>query len=112
VQDINNLFPPGNTALLQQVEQTLCQNSVLPAINAVVSGQITRASGVTTLVQACLGLIDSAEPKPQGQSAETVFALALGNIILCDKFANSVLEGPLVAGRSALCNVIVPGIPA
>jgi hypothetical protein len=76
----------------------------------VVSGQITRARGVTDLVQACVRLIDGAEPK--AASAETIFELALGNIVLCDKLANTILSGVLIAGRSAICNVIVPGIPA
>jgi hypothetical protein len=75
-----------------------------------VSGQITRARGVIDLVQACIRLIDGAEPK--SGSAQNIFELALGNIILCDKLANTILSGPLVAGRSAICNAIVPGIPA
>jgi hypothetical protein len=110
VSNINSLFPAGNAALLAQVEQKLCQTAVLPAINSVVSGEITRARGVTDLVQACIQLIDGAEPK--AGTAQDIFQLALGNIVLCDKLANTILSGPLIAGRSAICNVIVPGIPA
>ena len=110
VSDINSLFPPGNAALLQQVEQALCQQAVIPAISSVVNGEASRARGVVNLVQACLQLIDGAEPK--AAAAGTIFEFALGNIVLCDKLANTILSGPLVQGRSGICNAIVPAIPA
>jgi hypothetical protein len=65
---------------------------------------------VTDLVQACLQLIDGAEPK--AAAAETIFELALGNLVLCDKLANSILTEPLALGHSGICNAIVPAIPA
>lgn len=83
---------------------------MLPAISSVVSGQVTRARGVVNLVQACLQFIEGAEPK--GVAAQTIFEFALGNIVLCDKLANSILSGNLVLGHSGICNAIVPVIPA
>ena len=69
-----------------------------------VAGQVTRAQGVTQLVQACQKLIDAGEPVV-GTSSDPLatFQLALGNIVLCDKIANSILSGTLVQGSSALC---------
>ena len=61
-------------------------------------------------MQACLQMIDAAEPK--GGMAQQIFEFALGNLVVCDKFSNTVLEGTLVVGRSGICNVVVPGIPA
>lgn len=62
---------------------------------------------MTSLVQSCLQLIDSGEPKvSQGSNAQTVFELALGNLVLCDKLANTFLEGTLTPGRSLLCEAI------
>lgn len=62
------------------------------------------------MIQACVQFIDAAESKTD--PAQIMFELALGNIVLCDKFSNSVLEGPLVQGHSPICNVIIPAIPA
>jgi hypothetical protein len=104
------LFPPGYDALLLQVQTALCQQAVIPIINQVVSGQITRGHGVTTLVQSCLQLIDSGEPAVnQNSDAQTVFLLGLGNIAMCDKLSNSFLEGTLTMGRSELCDAIASG---
>ena len=104
VNGINLLFPPGHQALLQNVQQTFCQGSVYPVIDAIVGGQESRARGVVDLVQACLDGIDSSEIQADtaGSNPSTAFELALGNLLVCNKIANSILE----VGGSELCNVI------
>jgi len=80
---------------------------VIGVINQVVNGQINRATGVVTILQSCLQLIDSGEPQVnQNSNSQTVFELALGNLAMCDKLSNSFLEGTLTAGKSELCEAI------
>jgi len=89
---------------LLQIEQTLCQQAVVPEIDAVVAGEETRAAGVTDLIQTCLQLIDAADVQTDPLLA---FQFALGNLIVCDKIANTVLTEPLTEGQSDLCNAIL-----
>jgi hypothetical protein len=103
--EIDSLFPPGNSALLLQVEQTLCQQAVVPVIDSIVAGEETRATGVTSLIQACLKLIDAADF--QTSDPLLAFQFALGNLLVCDKISNTVLTEPLTEGRSDVCNAIL-----
>jgi hypothetical protein len=112
---IDSFFPPAYVAVLQQVQQNLCEQFVIPQANAVISGQETRAFGVTELIQACISLIDSAEIAPDVATSNplTTFELALGNIVACDKLANSLLTtGEFSTGGSILCNAIDSSVPA
>jgi hypothetical protein len=112
--EVNDLFPSQYVAILQQVEQVLCQQSVIPAVNSVVAGEETRAVGVTDLVQACLQLIGQSEIMSMLSTSNpsTVFDLALGNIFACNKIANSVLaSSTLSEGGSVLCNAIEASVP-
>jgi hypothetical protein len=72
-----------------------------------VSSQESRAGGVVNLVQNCIKLIDPAEPAPGGSDPQVVFNLALGNVALCNKLSNSILEGNLVEGQSDFCDAII-----
>jgi hypothetical protein len=104
---IDSLFPPGNEALLLQIQQELCRQAVIPQVDAVVAGQETRAAGVTDLVQICLEIIDGAELQEDITNPLTTFQLALGNLMVCDKIANTLLTEPLTEGQSPLCDAIV-----
>jgi hypothetical protein len=105
VSQIDGLFPPGNEALLLQIQQTLCQQAVIPAVDSVVAGEEKRSDGVTDLIQTCLQLIDSADLQTSDDFQE--FQFGLGNILVCNKLSNSVLAEPLTEGQSALCNAIL-----
>lgn len=110
VSEINSLLPPADVAFIQQIEQTLCHQVVIPVVNALVSGKFSREVGVVNLIQACLQIFDGAEAN-LGSSilAAEHFQLSLEKIVLCDKLANSLLSGSLSHDYSNICNVIVPG---
>src|SRR5208282_754184 len=99
---IEALFPPGHSAVLFQAAQVFCQQAVYPEIDDIVAGQENRARGVVDLVASCVSMLDSAEIAA-GIDPSTAFGLALGNLLVCDKIANTILE----KGGSELCNVIL-----
>jgi len=89
----------------------LCQHDVVPALDAVASKSESRASGVINLVQICLDLLSIAETKAGAAISAPLppLDLALGNLVACDKIANTVLVGGLTRGESVLCDAILPG---
>lgn len=110
ISGIVGLFPPGNDALLEQVAQTFCGTYVYPVVDNIVSGQETRERGVADLVQYCLDVIDSTEigDNSANGNPSTAFGLALGNLLVCDKIANTILE----KGGSELCVFILEPAPS
>ena len=104
------MFPQAYLSVLQQVEQALCQQAILTQVNSVVQADESRAMGVTNLIVACLQLLDNSEVQYDVASSDSSvsFNFALGNILACDKIANTVLSLPLKFGDSSLCDAITP----
>jgi hypothetical protein len=94
-------------AVVQQVQQSLCQSDVGTQLNEVESGQETRAVGVVHIIANCLQFIDQAELQPNVSTSDplTRFALAVGNNFACDKIANTVLA--LTSESDTFCNAIL-----
>ena len=110
LEGIAGLFPQGYTALLGQVGEIFCEQAVYPEIDDIVTGQEDRARGVVDLVAACLEIIDTAEisNNTANNDPSTAFALAFGNLLVCDKISNTVLE----KGGSELCLAVLVPAPA
>lgn len=94
-------------AVVQQVQQSLCQSDVGTQQSQVESGQETRAVGVVYIMASCLQFIDQAELQPNVSTSDPLarFALAVGNNFACDKIANTVLA--LTSESNAFCNAIL-----
>lgn len=93
--------------MITSVAKALCSRFAVPEINSVIANQESRGYGVANLIQNCVKLFNSAESSPGASNSQVVFNLALGNIVLCDKLANSILEGTLVLGQSEFCNGVL-----
>ena len=78
-------------------------------IDAVISGNLTRAEGVFTVVRDCVKLTDDTEFNSSLSliDFQTTFELALGNALVCDKFSNTVISGDLVSGQSFICDALL-----
>jgi hypothetical protein len=114
LDQINSLFPQQFVETMLGVEIQLCQQTVLPVIEGVVNGTLTRAEGVFTVVESCVNLTDTTE-FTTGISLidfQTTFELALGNALVCDKFSNTVISGDLVEGESFICDALLAGAPS
>lgn len=94
-------------AVVQQVQQNLCQSDVGTQLNDVLDGTETRATGVVSLISNCLQIIDQLEIQPNVSTSDPFarFVLALGNNLACDKIANTVLA--LNADSNTFCNAIL-----